>query len=146
MLAPFTLLAWHWLAAGVALAVLEILVPGNVVIWIGIAAALVGLAMLVAPELSFAGQIGLFAVLAVLSLGLGIALRRRRGQAEVAVNIGSSRFIGQTAILESAIVAGRGEVILGDSIWPVQGPDLPAGSLVVITGSDGVLLTVEAKT
>ncbi len=32
---------------------------------------------------------------------------------------------------------------VGDSVWLVSGPDLPAGAPVRVTGQDGVLLLVE---
>lgn len=138
----FVIQAWHWLAVGVALAALEILVPGNVVIWIGIAAIAVGAIMLVAPQIDPTLQLGLFAGFAVLSLGLGFYLRRRKPEHEAQVNIGSHRLHGQTVVLVSPIVAGQGEAKVGDTVWPVTGPDLPAGTKVVITGGDGVVLTV----
>lgn len=144
MTPPFALLAWHWLAAGVTLAVLEILLPGNVLIWLGIAAGCVGGIMLALPDLSLVAQLAIFAVAAVASLGLGFGWRRQRSQ-QAAVNIGSARLIGQTGILETAIIAGRGEMRLGDGYWPVSGPDLPAGTAVIITASDGVMLTVAPK-
>lgn len=144
MTMPFTMLAWHWLAAGIALAVLEILLPGNVLIWLGIAAGCVGGIMLAVPGLSPVAQLAIFVVAAVASLGLGFGWRRQRNQ-QTTVNIGSARLVGQTGILETAIIAGRGEMRLGDSYWPVSGPDLPAGTTVIVTASDGVMLTVAAK-
>ena len=143
MLSGFTLLPWHWLALGVVLAVLEILIPGNVLIWFGIAALLLGGGMILVPDLPLSGQLGGFALLSILSLGIGFGLRRRKQDAAAGLNIGSRRFHGQTAMLTTAIVNGRGEVQLGDTVWPVTGPELSAGTAVVIVDSDGVLLTVK---
>ena len=42
-----------------------------------------------------------------------------------------------------AIENGRGIVRLDDSIWTVEGPDLPVGTQVLIVGADGVLLKVK---
>ena len=45
--------------------------------------------------------------------------------------------------LEGAIVDGRGRLRVDDSVWLVEGPDLPAGTRVRITGADNTLLRVE---
>ncbi|WP_341896203.1 NfeD family protein [Ferrovibrio terrae] len=142
---PFTLLAWHWLAAGLILVVLEVVVSGNILVWLGLPALAVGAILLAFPELSLAAQLGLYGVLAVLALGCGLLLRRHRTSSEQTVNTGTARLIGQHAVLSSALQAGRGEIQLGDSFWPVSGPDLPAGTEVVIVAADGVVLQVEPK-
>ena len=33
-------------------------------------------------------------------------------------------------------------VRIGDTIWQVRGPDLPAGSRITVTGTDGTMLVV----
>jgi membrane protein implicated in regulation of membrane protease activity len=40
---------------------------------------------------------------------------------------------------------GRGRVKIGDAFWTVQGPDLPAGTPVRVTGTDGEILHVEPE-
>jgi membrane protein implicated in regulation of membrane protease activity len=143
MTLPFALEPWHWLALGVALAALEIVLPGAVLIWFGAAAICVGGLLFLAPEASAGTQLLAFAILAPLWLGAGLWWRKRKpGTPEAGVNIGSSRLIGQRGILETALQNGRGEMRLGDTIWPVSGPDLPQGSTVVVTGADGALLIV----
>lgn len=141
----FSLLAWHWLTLGLVLIVLEVMVSGYVLLWLGIPALLVGAAMLLQPGLSLAVQIGLYGVLAVVSLAASLTMRRRKAAEVPSVNTGAARFIGRTAILTTALHAGHGEVELGDSVWPVSGPDLAAGTEVTITGSDGIVLTVTPK-
>lgn len=140
-----TLLAWHWLALGLVLIVLEVMVSGYVLLWLGIPALLVGAAMLLQPGLTLAMQAGLFGVMAVISLAASLTMRRRKAAAAPTVNTGTARFIGRTAILTTALQQGRGEIELGDTIWPVSGPDLPAGTEVTITGSDGIVLTVQRR-
>lgn len=141
----FTILAWHWLALGLVLIVLEVMVSGYVLLWLGIPALLVGAVMLLQPGLSLAIQIGLYGALAVVSLAGSLKMRRQKATVMETVNTGTARFIGRTAILTTALQAGRGEIELGDSVWPVSGPDLPAGTEVIITGGDGVILTVIPK-
>jgi inner membrane protein len=135
---------WHWMAAGVVLAVLEVVVPGAALIWLGGAAFLVGLIAFVIP-LGLNAQLGLFAILAVVALGIAFYLRRRGklDTSEIAVNRGAARFIGTRATLDQPIVDGAGRMHLGDTVWAVKGPDLPAGSHVVVVGMEGSTLLVK---
>jgi len=55
----------------------------------------------------------------------------------------STGLIGRTVVLTEAIVNGRGTARVNDSIWRVEGGDLPAGSNVTITGVEGTILRVE---
>lgn len=53
--------------------------------------------------------------------------------------------IGRTATLAEPIREGRGRIQLGDTLWRVSGPDLPAGTRVKVTGAaeTDLELTVE---
>ncbi len=135
---------WHWLAFGGLIGVLEILVPGFVLIWLGLAAILVGLLLLVWPELTFAYQLLAYAGFSVLSVFLWFYWLKR-GPVESdkpTLNRRAEQLIGRRAPVVDAIVNGRGRIKLGDGTWAVAGPDLPAGHLVEITGADGTLLQV----
>ncbi|UXN74809.1 NfeD family protein [Devosia sp. A8/3-2] len=59
------------------------------------------------------------------------------------LNRRADRYIGREAVLEQPIIGGFGRIVLGDSVWRVAGPDLPAGARVRIVGSDGAVLKVE---
>lgn len=136
--------AWHWVVAGAILAIAEIFVPSAVLIWFGTAAIALGLALWILPPIDWVWQVGAFIVLSPATVAVGLALRRRwaKPDSRPEVNLGASRHVGQRAILADPIVAGRGSAKLGDTVWPVTGPDLPAGTTVRITGTDGVTLTV----
>jgi membrane protein implicated in regulation of membrane protease activity len=47
-------------------------------------------------------------------------------------------------MLLEPISGGYGRARVGDSVWKVSGPELPAGTRVRVTGADGTVLTVEA--
>ena len=51
--------------------------------------------------------------------------------------------VGRIAVIEQAIVAGRGRLAIDDTTWSAQGPDLPAGTRVRITATKGTVLLVE---
>jgi membrane protein implicated in regulation of membrane protease activity len=46
--------------------------------------------------------------------------------------------------LEAAIVNGHGRIRLGDTLWRVSGPDLPAGTHVRVKAVENGQLVVEA--
>jgi membrane protein implicated in regulation of membrane protease activity len=48
---------WHWMILGLGLGLLELVVPSFFIIWFGLGALLVGVALLVAPALDFTTQI-----------------------------------------------------------------------------------------
>ena len=55
---------WHWIVLGIALVIAELAVPAFFIIWFGLGALLVGLAMLAVP-LGATAQIGLWVVASV---------------------------------------------------------------------------------
>ena len=60
------------------------------------------------------------------------------------LNKKGAQLIGHRAALESAIVAGHGRVKIGDAFWQVRGPDMPAGTRIIVTAVDSMILVVEA--
>lgn len=135
---------WHWLALGGLIGILEILAPGFVLIWLGLAAILVGLLMLAWPDMPFAYQLLAYAGFSVLSVFIWFYWLKR-GPVESdkpALNRRAEQLIGRRAPVVDAIVNGRGRIKLGDGTWTVTGPDLPAGHMVEITGADGTILQV----
>ncbi len=136
---------WWWILALVLIA-LEVIMPGYFMLWIGIAAGVTGLVMLVAPGLSLLGQALVFAVLAFLSCAVywyGLRPKLMRNEpGDALLNRRGEQKIGQRYVLAEAIVNGRGKARVGDSLWLVRGPDLPVGSMVEVVGVDGTTLLV----
>lgn len=136
---------WHWLIFGLVLAVIEILAPGTFFLWLGIAAGITGLVLLAVPELSWQIQLVIFAVLSVATVA-GWRLYQRRHPTETedtTLNRRGEQLVGRVFALEQAVVNGRGTLRVGDSVWRAEGPDLPAGTRVRVTGVSGVILKVE---
>lgn len=136
---------WTWWIVAVVLGILELLVPGIFFIWLAAAAAIVGSVLLVV-DIPLTGQIALFATLSLVAVWMS---RRWLGRHPIVsdhpmLNQRALSYVGQSFMLEQAIVNGRGKLKIGDSLWLASGPELPAGASVRVTGeSDGVLL-VEA--
>jgi membrane protein implicated in regulation of membrane protease activity len=53
------------------------------------------------------------------------------------------QFVGRVLVVVEPIEGGRGKVSVGDTLWPVEGPDLPAGAHVRVTAAKGTVLQVE---
>jgi len=137
---------WDWLAFGTVLLILEVFGAGGYLLWIGLAAAAVGLLTYLLPDLPWAWQFFAFALLSLLTAVFW--WRRQRSAAKPSdvpgLNRRGSEFLGRTFVLHEAIVGGRGKIKAGDTLWLVSGPELPAGAEVRVIGQDGVLLKVEA--
>lgn len=136
---------WHWWILAVLLAIIEMIAPGFFCIWLAGAAVVTGLIVLAIPSFGWEAQIVIFAVLAMLSLIAWHRLGRRliKADGDITLNRRGEQLIGRTVVLTEAIVNGRGAARVNDSIWRVEGADLPAGSNVTIIGVDGTILRVE---
>lgn len=133
---------WHWLCLAVILGIVEILAPGIFFIWLAAAALVVGLIVL-ALSPGWETQILLFAILAVLSLFLWHRIGRPKSDPQFTLNRRGEQMIGRTVTLIEPIQNGRGAARLNDSVWRVEGMDMPVGTQVRITGIDGTVLKVE---
>lgn len=141
---------WNWVVLGLVLLGLEIFAPGVYLLWIGIAALIVGAASLALWEAGFWGwqvQVLLFLILSLASAYFGkkFVVSHQGDTDQPLLNRRSEQMIGRTATLAEPIRDGRGRIQLGDTLWRVSGPDLPAGTRVrVIAAADTDLeLTVE---
>jgi membrane protein implicated in regulation of membrane protease activity len=136
---------WAWIVAGAVLLALELVVPGGIFVWLGVAGIITGLATFFQPI----GWPLQFLIFGGLSLILIVAwLRYSKGRESPSespfLNRRAERFIGQELMLDEPIHDGFGRVSLGDTVWRVAGPDLPAGQRIRIVGAEGAVLRVEA--
>ncbi|MEX0839932.1 MAG: NfeD family protein [Parvibaculum sp.] len=135
---------WVWFIAAAAFAILELVVPGVLFIWIAAAAIVVGvLTLLLAPPLLV--QLATFAVLSVVFVWASRRyLTRNPPESDhPTLNQRGAGYIGQVFAVEQEIRDGRGKLRVGDSLWLAQGPDAPAGARVKVVGADGSTLIVE---
>lgn len=139
------LASYGWWLLALLLIAAELVAPGYFLLWIGLAAAIMGLVMLVFPGLSFLVQAILFAVLAV-----GVCFiywKYIRPAAELRddqplLNRKGDRMIGRRVLVVDAIANGRGKVKIGDSVWMVEGSDCPVGTAVRVIAVNGTTLQV----
>ena len=135
---------WHWLVVAAAFAVIEVAVPAMVCIWLSAAALGAAAIAWFAPGLGWEPQALISAALAVASVAIGrMAFARARPQSSADhLNRRAETYIGRTFTLERPIVDGRGRLKVDDTVWLVEGPDLPVGTRVQVTGVDNTLLRV----
>ena len=136
---------WHWWILAGLLLILELTAPAFFFLWVGIAAAAVGLILLVFPAINLEIQLILFAVASVVSI---LAWRKYRETRPLKtdqpnLNRRGHQYIGRVFSLNDPINNGVGKVTVDDSTWKVKGPDLPVGTHVKVTGVDGVVFKVE---
>jgi membrane protein implicated in regulation of membrane protease activity len=138
---------WHWWILAAIFAGIEILAPGVFFIWLGAAAGLTGLIALVIPGMGWEIEALIFAVLAVVTVVYWRNRVRKGAGADdpaAMLNRRGAQLIGRTAVLSEAIQNGRGKARIDDTVWRVEGADLPAGTQIKVTGVDGSILKVEA--
>lgn len=134
-----------WIIAGLLLAA-ELVLPGVFLIWLGAAAFLVGLIMLVV-DIPWQLQVTAFAVFSLIAV---LVARRYFSQSDVSsdrpnLNRRAAGFVGERYRLQEPIVDGRGRLWINDAAWVIKGPDAPAGTWVKVVATDGMDLTVEIE-
>src|SRR6185436_20438614 len=136
---------WAWIIAGAILLALELAVPGAFMMWLGIAATLVGAVSFVVAW-SWQWQCVAFEVFALASVPLWRRFAPQVAPSDQApmLNRRTEALVGRIFTLEKPIVDGIGTVRIDDTIWRVHGSDRDAGSRVRVTRAEGASLTVEA--
>ena len=138
-----TLEWWHWIVLAVALAAIEAVAPGVFAIWFAASAAVIGLLLVVLP-IPWQWQVIGFAVLGGVALLAYRNFRKKHPETYEQPNLNQRgvQYVGSELVLTEAIEQGQGRARLGDGVWKVEGPELPAGARVRVTGVRGAILTV----
>lgn len=134
---------WYWIVAGAVLILMELVVPSFFILWFGIGALLVALAMWLLPDLSLTAQIALWSGASLVMVAIwfklfaGARLKSQSGTAQGEV-------IGEVGLLVSAVAPFQhGKVrfqkpILGSEQWNCMADDaIAAGERVRILAFEG---------
>lgn len=134
---------WHWMVLAVVLAAAETLVPGAVIIWFAASAAVMGM-LLIAIPIPWQYQLIGFALLGLAALLAYRSYRKSHPESVEQPNLNQRgmQYVGSELVLVEPIEQGSGKARLGDGVWKVSGPELPAGARVRVTGVNGTILTV----
>jgi len=137
---------WLWTIGGVLLLIAEIIAPGVFLVWIGIAAIVTGLFALLFG-IGVAGQLGLFALYAVLAVMAGRRFYAVKGveHSGPGLNNPSERLIGRRVVVVQQVDEDSGRVRVGDSEWSARGGPAEPGQKVRITAVEGNCLIVEPE-
>jgi membrane protein implicated in regulation of membrane protease activity len=125
----------------------EMIAPGYFMLWIGIAAGVMGAVTFFAPAMSALGQAIVFALLAVASCTAYWRFLRPLAEHrddQPLLNRRGQRMVGRRVVVVEPIVNGRGKVKVGDGAWLAEGPDVAAGTEVEVVAVDGTTLKVRA--
>ncbi len=134
-----------WFIIGAILIFLELIVPGVFLVWLGIAAVILG-AILSFVTMGTTMQILLFAILSVITVLIGVKFYKGKDRdiTSNALNqVRGAEYVGKIYTLTAEVKNGEGRLPLGDSVWGIQGEDLPAGSKIKITKVSGNTLNFE---
>ena len=113
-------------------------------LWLGMAAAVVFAVVLLVPGIPPPLQALGFIVLSFAFIAVYRRYFRKADQQsdQPLLNRRAEQFVGKVYVLESAISNGTGRIKLGDALWTVTGPELPAGARVRVTAAESMVLTV----
>ncbi|MFL9828190.1 NfeD family protein [Rhodoplanes sp. SY1] len=134
---------WGWLAAAAVLLIAEIVVPGVFLLWLGIAALIVGLVSFVI-DWGWQLQWLAFALISLAAIPLWRKLARAGETTDRPfLNKRLEAMVGRVFTLERPIVGGSGTIAVDDTVWRVIGDDAPAGTRIRIARVDGATIHVE---
>ena len=140
--------AWLWLYIGVACMLLEIMMPGFVIFFFGLAAATVGLIKFAFFEsFTLTAQFAAFSILSIIYITL---LRRWLkniflGETVETAGTLAGEFIGRTGKITVAIKPpASGRVEIGDAEWQaVADSEIGEGALVKVVSQQNITMKVE---
>ena len=124
--------------------VLEVMAPGIFLMWFGMAAAVTG-AIAFGFDIGWQWQLVWFCLLSLAAVLLALEISAQESACKASGRCSTSvrcSISASATILIDPIVNGRGSVKIGDSVWRVEGPELPKGARVRVIGADGTLLKV----
>lgn len=135
---------WFWLSLGLILGAAEMVAPGFFLMWLGLAAIIVGVLDYFLP-ITIAYQVAMFAILSVLTVFAGKKFLADNPieTDDPKLNDRGARLTGEIVTVVEAIADGQGRVKVGDTVWAARGTDAATGARVRVTGADGAVLLVK---
>jgi hypothetical protein len=136
---------WHWWVLGFILLGAEMVLPtGFFLLWIGVAALLVGALAWAVTDLAWQAELMLFGVLSLASFFVWRRFRPAQVDSDQpSLNRRGESYVGRTFTLTAPIVNGVGKLHVDDSQWRITGPDAAVGAQVRVVAADGTSLKVQ---
>ena len=143
-----TILWWHWVVLGIIFIAAEIVVPSLVIIWLGIAAVIVGVVDYLSQPL-FSTQLYLWTGLSVLLLAAWFGYFRRTWRSSVGQAEGEHAHIPGVVTEDLGKGRYRAEFelpVLGDRHWVVESRDpLKVGDRIEVAKVYGQIIKVKKR-
>lgn len=139
---------WHWLAFGLALLAVELLGTAGYFLWLGLSALIVGTILTFIP-ISWQLQWSAFGAFSLITTWLWWRRQLtsdKRDDASRQLNQKEKQLVGEVITLSEKFPAGKGRIKVGDTTWSAKSDcEIAAGSQVIITKIDGIVLTIKPK-
>ena len=139
---------WYWIVGGLVLIVAELAIPSFFVVWFGLGALLVGLVLLVLPDLSGTAQLALWTVASLAMVALWFRVFKP-GLHKTRIGLAEGEVLGEIGLLVTAVAPfERGKVrfqrpILGAEEWVCLADSaIAAGERVKVVAVEGSFLKV----
>ena len=139
---------WFWVVGGIVLVLAELAVPSFFIVWFGLGAILVGLSLLVVPELSLTVQLALWTAASLVMVWLWFRVFRPNAH-KTRVGTAAGEVIGEVGLLVTDVAPfARGKVrfqkpILGSEEWVCMADQaVSAGDRVRVVSVEGSFLRV----
>ena len=148
----FTFLYWHWIAFGMLLIIAELFIPSFTIFWFGLGAILVGLVLLLAPELSLNWQLLLWALSSIAFTYLWFRFLKPRMLDQTKAGLSREAALGASGQVISTPVEGKRGVVrfttplLGSDEWSfICAQEVETGDRVIVRDISGNTLIVDKK-
>jgi membrane protein implicated in regulation of membrane protease activity len=139
---------WHWIVFGIALTLLELAVPAFFLVWFGVGALIVGLLLLVVPELGFAWQVILWSACSLVFIWLWFKVFKPNMH-KTRAGMSRGELVGEVGLVTRDIRPfEKGQIrfqkpILGDDLWEALAEvEIKAGERVRVLDVEGNTLKV----
>jgi membrane protein implicated in regulation of membrane protease activity len=139
---------WHWMVLGVVLVLLELAIPAFFVVWFGLGALVVGLALAAAPGIPLPGQIGLWILASIAFVLLWFKVFKSQVH-RTRVGLSEGQFVGEVGLATRPIMPfQKGQVrfqkpILGSDVWEaIASENIAVGERIKVLDVEGNILRV----
>lgn len=125
---------WYWCVIGLVCLGLEIALPGVAFLWIAMGAFISCALAFFIPTLSLGIQLIIFSIVSTLLVYLSHKYINKNeiDTDRPELSNRAAQYIGNYYDVAEPIVNGVGKIKAGDSLWRVEGEDMPKGSRVKV--------------
>lgn len=132
----------HWFILGLALLIIEIFIFSNILLWLALAAMIIGfLSISLISSFSFVA-FSLFIILTIILSIISDCLPPKT--IDDKINKKAQQYIGKSFTIV-AVTENGGNIKIGKALWQVKGCEISIGQEVTITDIEGLTFIVKAK-